>query len=81
MCAFQTPSQDVGLYVVDEEAGSIELDHGQPLAVAPLEVRVAADVDLLELEPELVAERRELTARRLAEVAAVGVVERDAGYG
>jgi hypothetical protein len=67
--------------VVDERALAVDLDHGQPLAVESLELRVAGDVDLLELERELRAQRLQLAAGPLAEVAALGRVEPDAGYG
>jgi hypothetical protein len=66
----------VGLDPVDGEPFPVQLEHRDPLAVAPLELRVARDVDLL----GLVAERGEILARPLAEVAVPGDVEREA-YG
>ena len=65
--------------VVGEDPLAVELDDREPLAVAGLELRVARDVDLLELEAELGAELPELPARPVAEVAALCVVERDYG--
>jgi hypothetical protein len=58
--------------VVREDAFALDLDHRQPFAVAGLEVRVAADVDLLELErmprthavQDFPSPRAEMTARR-----------------
>ena len=67
--------------VVDERAFPVDLDHRQPVAVARLELWISADVDLLELEVELVAETRELPLRPFAQVAARSVIEDDAGYG
>jgi hypothetical protein len=46
-----------------------------------LELGIAVDRDLLELEAELVAQLGELCARPLAERAARRVVERDSRYG
>jgi hypothetical protein len=76
--ALEAPPEGALVEVVDERAGAVDLDDGQPLAVRRLELRVAGDVDLLELEAELVAQPDELRARALAEVAPLGVVERDA---
>jgi hypothetical protein len=39
--------------VIDERPLPVQLDDRQPLAVDGLELRIAADVDLLELETEL----------------------------
>jgi hypothetical protein len=63
--------------VVDEGALAADLDDREPLAVARLELGVARDVDLLEGERQLLAERGELAASPLAERAALGVEERD----
>lgn len=49
--------------------------------MARLQLRVARHVDLLELEAELLAEPDELVAGPLAQMAPVGVEERDVGYG
>jgi hypothetical protein len=61
--------------VVGEDALPVDLDDGQPLAVARLELWIAADVDLGELD----ALGRERPARALAEVTARGGVEDDPG--
>jgi hypothetical protein len=74
-------AQRVGLDEVRERALAVDLDDRQPFAVARLQLRVATDVDLLELELDLGANRLDRAACRGAEVAALGVVERDARYG
>jgi hypothetical protein len=73
--------QRVGLDEVRERALAVDLDDGQPLAVAGFQLRVAANVDLLELELEVGANLLDRAPSRGAEVAALGVVEGDAGYG
>jgi hypothetical protein len=65
------------VHVVDERPLAVDLDDREPLAVARFELRVAPDVDFLQLEPELVMRGRDRLARPLAEMAAVGVVEDD----
>jgi hypothetical protein len=62
---------------VDECALAVDLQHGQPLAVARLEPRVAPDVDLRELD----ALGRQGRASPLAEVTAGRGVEDELGYG
>ncbi len=81
LCGVQPPSQGVRLDVVDEEPLAVELDDRQPLAIALLERRVAADLDLAEVEAELVPQLLELLLRPLAEVAAGGAEEDDLRYG
>ena len=74
----QLPAQRVGIDVVDERALPADLDHRQPLPVARLQLRVAADVDRLVGDAYLVQGR----PRALAEVAARRVVEPNVdGYG
>ena len=63
--------------VVGEDALAVDLDHRQPLAVAPLELGIAADVDRLELEPQLLLQRLQLPERPLAEMTARGVEDDD----
>jgi hypothetical protein len=65
------------IHVVDEGALAVDLDHGQPLAVPRLQLGVAADVDLSQLEAELVARLRDDRPGPLAEVTALRVVEDD----
>jgi hypothetical protein len=59
----------------------VDLDHRQPLAVPRLEVGIARDVDLVELEAELLLKRTQARERLLAQMAPRRVVEDDARYG
>jgi hypothetical protein len=63
--------------VVDERLLAVDLDHRQPLPVARLQLGVAGDVDLRELEVGVGADGDERLPRPLAEVAAGRVVEND----
>ena len=56
----------------------VDEDDRDPLAVALFELRIARDVDLVELEGDVCADAREDAARVLAEMAAGSSVERDA---
>jgi hypothetical protein len=61
---------------------AVDLDHRQELPVALLELVVAGDVYLAELELDVAPQRVENRPRALAEVAAGRVVEDDFGdYG
>jgi hypothetical protein len=71
----------VGMHVVREGAFAVDLDDGQPLAKALLQLGSTADVNLLELEVLLRAQLREHRPRPLAEVALRRVVKGDARYG
>ena len=73
----QTAAQGVRRDVIDERPLAVDLDHGQPLAVARLELRIARDVDLLEREGHLRAYLVEDRPRPLAQVAPGGGVEDD----
>ena len=64
-----------------KSALAVDLDDRQPLAVARLQLGIAADVDLDELERMLGANLLEHLASPLAEVAAGGGEERDPSYG
>src|SRR5262245_26985010 len=64
--------------VVDEGTFAVDLDHRQPLAVARLQLRIAADVDLEPLEVVLSPELCQRLPRTFAEAAVLGVVHRDA---
>jgi hypothetical protein len=66
---------------VDERTLAADLDDRQPLPVALLELRHAGDVDLLELEPELLPERRQRGPCPVAEVAAGRAEQADLRYG
>ena len=67
--------------VVGEHPPAVQLHHRQPLAVARLELGVAADVHLLELERVLGSNLVEHRPRPLAEVAPGGGEQRDPRYG
>jgi hypothetical protein len=76
------PAERIGLDEVRERSLAVDLDDRKPLAVAGLELRVAADVDLLELERLPGTHGLEHAASTLAEVTAGRGEERDAnGYG
>ncbi len=81
MCRFQATHQRVTVDVVGEEPLAVELDDRKPLAVARLQVGIAADVDLDQLERMLGANLLEHLASPLTEVAAGGSEERDPSYG
>ena len=66
---------------VRERPFAVDLHDRKPLAVPRLELRVAADVDLLQLEPEFVPRGVDDPPCGCAEVAPLGVEEDDAGYG
>ena len=66
-----------GVDEVDELLLAVDLDDRDQLAEARLELRVAVDRDLLELEPELISRLDERRPRTLAEVAALRPVQND----
>jgi hypothetical protein len=61
------PPQGRVVDVVDEGALAVDLDHGQPLAIAGLQLGVARDVDLRIGEAELTLQRFDLRLGTLAE--------------
>src|SRR5262245_65579718 len=75
----ETPPEGLFRDEVDECPLAVDLDHGQPFAVPRLQIRVARDVDLVERERELVAERRQRQGRPLAEMRGGGAVEGSLG--
>jgi hypothetical protein len=75
------PTERLGLDEVRERPLAVDLDDRKPLAIAGLELGVAADVDLLQRERQLVPRRVDDPPRGGAEVAPLGVEEDDAGYG
>jgi hypothetical protein len=77
----EPPTERIGVHVVREDPLAVDLDHGQPLAVARLELRLAGDVDLLELERLLAAQLGQLRSRTLTQMAVGSVVEGDPDYG
>jgi hypothetical protein len=79
--ADEASPERLGVDEVRERLLAVDLDHRQALAVAGLELRVAGDVDELQLEPELSLDVPYDVERALAEVAVGGAVERDPGQG
>jgi hypothetical protein len=77
LCGPQTPAKRLVVDVVREHALAVDLDNRQELPVPRLELRVAVDRDLLELECKLVAECTQVGERPLAEVAVPRVVDGD----
>jgi hypothetical protein len=77
----EPPTHCIGRHEVDECALAVDLDDRQQLAVASLEIRVAVDQDLVQLEAELVPELDDRLARTLAEVAPLRAVQGYVGYG
>ena len=75
MCELR--AERIWFYEIDEGPFSVDLDDRKQLSVARLQVRVAVDRDLLQLEPELLAKLAHRRARPLAEVAVGGVVQAD----
>jgi hypothetical protein len=72
------PTAECGtLDVVDKLSAAVDLDHRQPLSVPRFELGVAADVDHAELELALGANLFDDTECPLAEVAPLGLVDRD----
>jgi hypothetical protein len=69
------------VHVVDETTPPVDLHDRDPLAVGGLELGVAVDYDLPQVEAELVARSRDDAPRRLAEVAPRRGEEDDFGYG
>jgi hypothetical protein len=78
---FEPRAQRLPVDEVGERLLAVDLDHRQQLAVAPFELDVAADVDDLEVEPDVVANTLDNLERTLAEAAVSRVVDRDASYG
>ena len=73
----QAVPQPVRVDEVGEGLLPIHEDDGNALAIAPLEVGVVGDVDVLELERELSSDLGEHPPGALAQVAVGGVEERD----
>jgi hypothetical protein len=61
--------------VVGEDPLAVDLDHGKPLAITCLELGIAADVDLDEVERPLRPHLLEDSASLVAEVAPLRSVE------
>ena len=65
------------LDVIDERALAVDLDDRDQFAIAGLQVVVACDVDLAQLEVELLAQLGELRPRALAQMAPLRAVQND----
>ena len=74
-------AEGVRLNVVGEAAPSVDLDDRDPLPVRGLELGVAVDRDLAQLEAELVVCRGDDAPGRRAEMAARRGEEDDFSYG
>jgi hypothetical protein len=82
LCDLQTADERLPVDVIRESALALDLDDRQPFSIAGLELRIAAYVDLRELERPLRAHLLQHRPCPLAEVAALGEVKDDAdGYG
>jgi hypothetical protein len=69
------------VHVVDEAPPAVDLDHREPLPILRLQLGIAVDRHLAQLEAELVLRGRDDPSGRLAEVAARRREEDDFGYG
>ena len=67
--------------MVREAPPPVDLHDRDPLAIRSLELGIAVDRDLAQLEAELVARRGDDAPGRLAEMAARRGIEDDFGYG
>ena len=76
MCGSQPPAEGGLVHVVREGPLAVDRDDGDQLAVGGLELGVAVDGDLLELELELLVEYAHLRERTLTEVAVGAVKDR-----
>jgi hypothetical protein len=65
------------MHVVDEAPAAVDLHDGDPLPVRSLEVGVAVDRDLAELEAQLFVRLGDYAAGRLAKVATRGRIQDD----
>jgi len=76
LCAYLAAKRS-WIHVVDESALAVDLNDREPFAIASLELDVAADVDLVELEVDLLPDLLQEPARPLAEMTSLCVVEDD----
>jgi hypothetical protein len=73
----QLPTERVRRDEVAEDRLPVDLDDGYQLPVARLELRVAVDRNLFQLEAELCSKLYDSRPRPLAEMAAPGAVQTD----
>jgi hypothetical protein len=76
LCGYFAPKR-IRIDVVDERPLPVDLDHRQPLPISSLEPGIPADIDLLEVEGDVLADLLEDPTGTLAEVAALRVEEND----
>jgi hypothetical protein len=74
-------TQRVGVHVVDEAPPAVDLHDRDPLAVGGLELGIAVDRHLPQLEADLLPGRRDDAPSRFAQVAAGRREEDDLRYG
>jgi hypothetical protein len=72
-------AENVGRDEVRENLFAVDLEDGNQLPVSGLQLRIAVDGDLFQLEAELSPKPGDRRPRPLTEVAAVGAVETDYG--
>jgi len=79
LCRRQLAPERLGLHVVGADTLAVDLDDRDQLAVAGLELRVAVDRYLDQLEPQLLSKPGQLCRGPLAEMAALCPVKNDLG--
>jgi hypothetical protein len=77
----QPPTEGIDVDVIREDLLTVDLNDGDQLAVALLELLIRGDVDLIEFELELGAQPLERRPCPVAEAAAGSAVEDDPAYG
>jgi hypothetical protein len=80
-CLCNCATERLRVNVVRESPPTVDLHNGYPLPVLSLEMGIAVDGDLAQLEAEVVVRLSDDSPRRLAEMAAGRGVEDDLGYG
>jgi hypothetical protein len=78
LCGRELPPKRLRLNVVGADSLTVDLDDGDQLAVAPLELRFAVDRHLLELEAELAAKCVQGRRRALTQMTPIRLEENDA---
>jgi hypothetical protein len=76
LCGYFAPKR-IRIDVVHEDPLSVDLDHGQPLAIPGLEGGIPADIDLLEVKGNIFPGLLDDPTGALAEVAPFRVVQDD----
>ena len=76
MCGYFAAKR-ISIHVIDESALAVDLYDRKPPPILRLELGMPADVNLIELEVELLADLFENRACAFAEVAALRVIQDD----